>query len=490
MSGPSVGTTRWQGFFGRYVISLALASVLVVTGVVLVNRGIDERVAKITRVKLTLAEPPPGGANYLIIGSDTRSFVDTTSDASAFGDPSSDPSVEGQRSDTIMVAHVEPSSQQTFVVSFPRDLMVNVPGTPGLSRINTAYSIGGPQLVADTLKANFDIDVNHYLEVDFKSFQEIVNAIGYVRVYLPGRTRDLETGLNTPYGGGCYALDGPAALAYVRARNLQVSDPNGDIVDPDTGEHWRLLDIRADLDRITRQQSFIRKLAGLAIQKSLSDPFLAVSLTDDVLKYLKADQKLSRGDVNALVRAFKTVDVNDPSAIRFETLPVDPDPDNPAVTLVPADGAEQVVAQLRTFGDNTPKSPTVPPSEVTVSVTDATGTNVGASVTSELVTNGFRARAARPARSTVAVTEIRYGYGQAEEAKALLPYFTDAKLVPDAEAKDAVHLVLGASFQSLTVPSTTTTTAPTAPTVAGAPATTRPPATTTTAAPAPSDPCP
>ncbi len=491
MSRPSTGATRWQGFFGRYVISLALASVLVVTGVALVNRGIDQRVAKITRVKLALAEAPPGGANYLIIGSDTRAFVDNTSDASAFGDPNSDPSVEGQRSDTIMVAHVEPSSQQTFVVSFPRDLMVDVPGTPGLSRINTAYSIGGPQLVADTLKANFDIDINHYLEVDFKSFQEIVNAIGYVRVYLPGRTRDLETGLNTPYGGGCYALDGPAALAYVRARNLQVSDPNGDIVDPDTGEHWRLLDLRADLDRITRQQSFIRKLAGLAIQKSLSDPFLAVSLTDNVLKYIKADQKLSRDDVNALVRAFKTVDVNDPNAIRFETLPVDPDPDNPNVTLVPADGAEQVVAQLRTFGDNTPKSPTVLPSAVTVDVTDATGTNVGASLTSELVANGFRASATGPARSTVAVTEIRYGYGQAEEAKALLPYFTDAKLVPDAHANDAVHLVLGTSFKALTVPSTTTTTtAPSAPTAPGASSTTRPPATTTTEAAAPSDPCP
>src|SRR4029077_9609226 len=171
----------------------------------------------------------------------------------AYGNPQTDPSVQGQRSDTLMVAHVEPSSQQTFVVSFPRDLMVDVPGTPGKSRINSAYAIGGPQLVADTLKANFDIDINHYLEVNFKTFQEIVNEIGYVRVYLPGRTRDLETGLNTPYGGGCYALDGPAALAYVRARNLEVSDPNGDIVDPDTGEHWRLLDLRADLDRITRQ---------------------------------------------------------------------------------------------------------------------------------------------------------------------------------------------------------------------------------------------
>ena len=115
-----------------------------------------------------------------------------------------------------------------------------------------------------------------------------------------------------------------------------------------------MLDIRADLDRIGRQQTFIRKLAAKAISKALSDPFLALSLGDNVIGYLKADQSLSRDDVNELVRAFKTVDVNDPNSVRFETLPVDPDPDNPNVTLVPAASAEDVVRQLRTFGDDTP----------------------------------------------------------------------------------------------------------------------------------------
>ncbi len=122
----------------------------------------------------------------------------------------------------------------------------------------------------------------------------------------------------------------------MRSRNLQISDPNGDIVDPDTGEHWRLLDIRADLDRIARQQAFIRKLAGLAISKALGDPFLALDLTDNVLHYIHADENLSRDDVNQLVRAFRTLDVNDPNSVRFETLPTDPDPANPNVTLVPA----------------------------------------------------------------------------------------------------------------------------------------------------------
>lgn len=483
-SSSSGDKMRWRGFWGRLVIAVVIASACMTSAVALVDRGITERVAEIRRVVVPELRPaPPGGANYLIVGSDSRAFVNNPDDAAAFGDPNSDPSVEGQRSDTLMVAHVEPSAQKTFVVSFPRDLMVNVPGTPGLSMINSAYSTGGPALVVETLKANFDIDISHYIEVDFQSFKEIVNAIGNVNVYLPGRTRDLETGMLTPYGGGCYPLDGDSALVWVRSRHLQVSDPDGEYVDPDTGEHWRSLDVRSDLDRIARQQQFIRKLTGLAISRALGDPFLAVSLADNVLGYLKADQGLSRDDVNALVRAFRTIDVYDNSSLRFETLPVEqyqPDPNR----LIASPDADAVVQQLRTFGDDTPKPATVLPSEVKVRVIDATGTNVGESATKALSDQGFRATQDKD-RPTVAVTEIRYGYGQTEEAKALLAYVPDAKFVPDPKAKDGVQLVLGASYPgTIVVPATTVPT-----TVPGAPVTSAPPSTTTTVGAAPSDPC-
>jgi LCP family protein required for cell wall assembly len=480
--------TRWNGFFLRFVISLVLSSVFVVTGVALVNRGINDRVHKIKRIAgLEVAPAPPGGANYLIIGSDTRAFATDPGDVEAFGSPEA-PDTSGQRSDTLMVAHVEPGPQKTFVVSFPRDLMVDVPGLPGKNRINAAYSTGGAQAVIDTLKENFGIEINHYLEVDFKTFQKIVDTIGSVRVFLPGRIRDEETGLVTGPVYGCYALDGPMALAYVRARSIEIADPNGDIVDPDTGEHWRKLDQRADLDRIGRQQQFIRKLAGLAISKSLSDPILGVQLIDNVLGDIKADSGLSRDDVNALVRAFRTVDVNDQSSVRFETLPVDPDPNNPMVTLVPSADADQVIEQLRTFGDNAPKPATVQPSQVRVRVIDATGTNIGQSVVSNLAEQGFKATAGPTPPAKVAVSEVRYSTDQAEEAKALLAYFPDAKLVPDSTAGATVQLILGSSFPGkITVPSTTTTVLPS--TVPGAPVTTAPPTTTTTVAPAPSDPC-
>jgi hypothetical protein len=192
------------------------------------------------------------------------------------------------------------------------------------------------------------------------------------------------------------------------------------------------------------------------------------------------------------VRAFRTLDVNDPNSVRFETLPTDPDPDNPNVTLVPAASAADVVAQLNTFGDDTAKTPTIQPSQVTVKVTDASGTNAGGSTAKGLADQGFKATATKAATSTVPATEIRYGTALAEQAELLSNYFPDAKLVPDPTAKDAVTVVLGTSFSgTITVPSTTTT-APTASTVPGAPVSTEPATTapsTTVAGALPTDPC-
>ena len=213
-----------------------------------------------------------------------------------------------------------------------------------------------------------------------------------------------------------------------------------------------------------------------------------MELIDNVLGYISADKGLSRDDVNALVRAFRTVDVNDQSSVRFETLPVDPDPNNPNVTLVPSADADAVIQELRSFGDNSPKPATVQPSQVNVRVVDATGTNTGQSVVSKLVEQGFPATSGPTRPTKVAVTEIRYAPEQAAQAKALVAYFPDAELVPDANAGATVQLVLGSSFPgTITVPSTTTSVPPS--TVPGAPSTTAAPPTTTTPASVPSDPC-
>jgi len=87
----------------------------------------------------------------------------------------------GQRSDTMMVIHIEPNSQKTLIVSFPRDLWVSIPGM-GMGKINGAFNVG-PNKVIEMLKADFNISINHFVEVDFQSFQGFVNAIGRVPVY-------------------------------------------------------------------------------------------------------------------------------------------------------------------------------------------------------------------------------------------------------------------------------------------------------------------
>ena len=102
----------WRGFWGRVVIAMVIAGVFVATSVAMIDRGFTARVQKLKRVAgLQVAAAPPGGANYLIIGSDSRAFATDPGDQQAFGSPEEE---TGKNSDTMMVAHVEPGSQKTF----------------------------------------------------------------------------------------------------------------------------------------------------------------------------------------------------------------------------------------------------------------------------------------------------------------------------------------------------------------------------------------
>lgn len=469
-----------RAFAGRLLISLLVVSSLTVAGVAAVNRGIDDRIAKIHRIKLELAPAPPEGANYVIVGSDTRAVVGSPDEASGFGSTDSNP---GQRSDTLMVAHVEPGAQRTFVVSFPRDLLVDIPGV-GKDKINAAYDNGGPAKVVETLEANFaGLKINHYVEVDFRSFRGVVDAIGSVGVYFPFMTRDYDpvpgggsTSFETPKPG-CMRLVGETALQYVRSRHLEEQDP-------ETGRWVPIGADAPDIHRIARQQSFIRELAGIAIDRSLGDPLTALDISDRVISFLGLSQGVGRDQVNELVRAFRTVDVNDPNSIEFATLPwiVNPSQAYGATLLARPGESDEVIARLQTFG-NTPPPPKILPSQVRVRVIDATDSGIQRAVRDSLVEQGFVPAGTDVESYPVQTTDIRYAPDQVEAAKLLLDYFPEARLVPDPLASEFVVVVLGANFAGqLTVPSTSTTAAPTNG-VANGTATTAAPAPTTTTMP-------
>ena len=175
-----------RAFAGRIGLALLLCFAVVGAGVVAVNRTIDDAVAQIPRIAVTTAPVGSHGVNYLIVGSDSRAFVEDGTDQAAFG---SESDTGPARSDTLMVLHTE--GDQAYAVSFPRDLWVEIPGK-GMSKINSAYN-DGPQKVVDMLKADFDLDINHYLEVNFVAFERLVDAIGTVGVYFPAPTRDFDT---------------------------------------------------------------------------------------------------------------------------------------------------------------------------------------------------------------------------------------------------------------------------------------------------------
>ncbi len=322
-------------FAGRLGIALLLTSVLMVGAVLTVNYVIDAKLSRVERVGVRTQRSSGGAQNFLVVGSDSRAF--TSGNASLQRSFGTEAGNGGQRSDTMMVVRIDPGHSRTLVVSFPRDLWVQVPGL-GMSKINSAYD-AGPQRVVDMLHQDFNLSINHFVQVDFKSFQGVVDAIGTVPVYVPYQARDDKTGLYQPVAG-CERFHGADALAYVRSRELEYYSP--------TRQQWMPADAVPDINRIARQQQFIRTLAGLAVKKSLSDPLTANAIANHVLDNLTVDKGLSKGDVLSLIDAFRSINPNDTGHVSFATMPwtTGPDQDGQSVLYVRQPDADALLAHV------------------------------------------------------------------------------------------------------------------------------------------------
>lgn len=326
----------WRVFRRRFFTACVATLVVMVTAIVVVNYKINDTLAGTRKIILTLF--PTGaaeGGNYLIIGSDSRAFVDTPGEAQAFG---SAKDLGGQRADVMMVLHIDPSQKTSYLVSFPRDLLVNFPGQ-GTRQMNSAFD-DGPQKVIDVLNQDFDIRINHYVQVNFKAFVSVVDAVGKIPVSFAYPARDIKSGLNVGLAG-CAPLDGQSALAYVRSRYLEYNTAPG---------HWSDGSPRGDLDRIPRQQDFIRKLAAKASAKAGESPFAAIDIANAVVPRLTVDANLSRDDILRLVKTFRNVDPSQPGALEMVTLPTDASTSQPGRLVVNQAKADPVLAQLRTSG--------------------------------------------------------------------------------------------------------------------------------------------
>jgi LCP family protein required for cell wall assembly len=200
-----------------------------------------------------------------------------------------------------MLLRVDPNQSQAAILSFPRDLWVRIGSTNRKNRINSAFNKDDPSQLVATIEQNFDIPVDHYIEVDFCAFKYLVDALGGVKIPFAYPTRDRHTGLNIP-APGCYTLNGDEALAYARSRYYEYED-NG---------RWKQ-DGSSDRGRIRRQQDFIKRTLRKAIDRGAGRPDVAKKLLDTALKYVRIDESLT---VNDLLRVTTRLRSFDPEQVR------------------------------------------------------------------------------------------------------------------------------------------------------------------------------
>ncbi|MPY93303.1 MAG: hypothetical protein GEV08_09620 [Acidimicrobiia bacterium] len=386
--------------------------------------------------------------NFLFVGSDSRDAINPDDpDAGGFLDGE----FGGKRSDTVMVARVDPGSGAVALLSIPRDLWlpIGAAGEYGEGRINAAYA-EGPQVLVDTISANLGLPINHYVEVDFRGFKGLVDALGGIPLYFDQPMWDEYTGLDITEPG-CVVLNGDQALAFARARHVEVLTEDG----------W-VSDYTADLGRITRQQLFLRKALDKASSLGLGDVGKLNSLADVAKDNVSFDPGLSLTDAVRLGRKFSGFAGDQLQTFSLPTLDHTTD-DGSAVLVLDAVAAEPVLSIFRgltPIGGPAPGdgAPALTPAQVAVSVMNGTGIDGQASEAGDLLTtHGFAVAEVGDAGESTARSRLRFGSGQRAAAELVASVLVGgAELVEDPSVGQGVVLVTGSDFAGVTsVPETT-----------------------------------
>ena len=280
--------------------------------------------------------PPaePAARNILITGADNNSCIDPDSPyAAAFGNREG----FGERSDTIMMWRINPATSQVAVLSFPRDLWVQIDGRSSKNRINAAYTRDDPQRLINTIAQNFGILTDHFIQVDFCAFKTMVDAVDGVSVPFERPVRDVNTGLNVDIPGPqCFEFDGDHALAYVRSRKLQTTNEQGE---------WITADGLSDLSRISRQQDFIRRVIDEAIDNAFS-PSVIRGLLQTSQDYVVTDPGLTPDRILQYAGVLRSID---PATITTYQIEATPDVIGGASVLLPRIDGQNMQAVLALF---------------------------------------------------------------------------------------------------------------------------------------------
>lgn len=213
----------------------------------------------------TVTDPDAGRAvDVMLLGSDSRDHV--------AGDG---------RSDTIMLLHLDANREHAYLISFPRDMWVSVPGY-ATTKINAAYAYGGSKLMAETLNKLTGIHIDHAAVVDFSGFADLTKAVGGVTVT---NTQAFHTH-GYDYPKGKITIEGRKALWFVRERHALAD---------------------GDFDRAANQRKVVKALAAkIASPSTLASPTRLASVINSLSKYVTVDSGLTDSTIIGLAMSMKS----------------------------------------------------------------------------------------------------------------------------------------------------------------------------------------
>lgn len=250
-------------------------------------------------VPVVTTGPQANAETILLIGSTSRCALNGKQ-AKDFGTCSSTgpagavTNVTGVNSDVIMLLHTDPNTHRVSILSIPRDLVIYNVENENFHKVDAALASDPSQLV-NVIEQDFGIPVNHYVELNFDTFQNVVNTLGGVKVYFPDRVYDTMSGLNitTP---GCHLLNGFQSLALVRARHMS---------------YWvngvEQYDGTGDLGRIVRDHEFLRILAASVAARGLGNLRVDNDLLSEILPDLTVDSTFTLGSMASLVLDYHSI---------------------------------------------------------------------------------------------------------------------------------------------------------------------------------------
>jgi LCP family protein required for cell wall assembly len=223
------------------------------------------------------SSPATGALNILLIGSDSLTGVATTG-----------------RSDAIVLVHISGDRKKVYLVHFPRDMYVNVPGY-GKDKINAAFAYGGSQLLIRTLRDLVGVPVDHVALIERKGFILMTDAVGGVDVYAEEASTEFELNVHV----GMNHFNGDEAEAFVLERH-QLS--------------------QGDVSRGRRQQAFLKALMLKILSKeTLTNPIRFAALVNAVARHLVVDNAFSISELYADALSLKDLRSDD---IVFITAPI------------------------------------------------------------------------------------------------------------------------------------------------------------------------